>query len=397
MKPRLLIVLKAFVLSSVLFIASCSKEDKEITDNDPISSHFGEFVEIPDFDESTNVSSELLATDQGLYITIGNTNDVDDWIYRYDLEQEDILNGSWEKVQYNPTSDLDFMSTKTPLNWNSEIVSEHEIFVTPDFYAFETPVFRTINMANGSTIKEEDAPIHYFYYAHGGTYDSHGTILKDDYGQTWAVFKGGTVSDADLHVVKMRYGNLAFDSVCSITAEGYLYYTPSMISSNLYALSYNEQKLFIIKPDGQIITKDLSTYYDSDLAIYDFKNKFRYSNTGVYFQFQDKVLKLVGDDNLTLFYTIQYVPGGAQLGDFCVDNDYLFATDGTRKELTGFYSEINIIPNQPTTANQDILLEYIEKTTHFKIGELETSTNINDKYIYVLTGGKILVVSKHYI
>ncbi|MNR21560.1 hypothetical protein D3C85_1384690 [compost metagenome] len=81
-----------------------------------------------------------------------------------------------------------------------------------------------------------------------------------------------------------------------------------------------------------------------------------------------------------------------------MDNDYLFATDGTRKELTGFYKEVNIIPEQPNTANQEILLDYIEKVTFFKIGELETSTNPSDKYIYVLGGnGKILVISKHYL
>jgi hypothetical protein len=390
------IVLKTIMLGSVLIIG-CSKGD-DIKDKDPISSRFGEFVEIPDFDENTTGSTELLATDQGLYITLANTNDVDDWIYRYDLDQEDILNGSWEKVQYKPTSELDFISTKTPLNWKMESVSQHEIFITPKFYAFKMPVFKTLNMSNGNTIKQENAPIHNFSYAHQGTYESYGKILKGAYGDDWAVFQGQTVSDDNLHVIKIRYGNLPFNNVCSITAEGELFYTLSLTTSNLYALSYQEQKLFIINSNGQIITKDLSTYYDSDLSLYDFKNKFRFSNTGVYFQFQDKVLKLVGDDNISLFYTIQYEGNFVELGDFCVDNDYLFATDGTRKELTGFYKEVNIIPDPPTTSNQEIFLDYIEKTTHFKIGELETSTNPNDKYIYVLgANGKILVISKHYI
>lgn len=392
-------VLKTIMFSSLLIIGSCSSNNNEdeVTDNDPISSHFGEFVKIPDFNESNNISTDLLATDRGLYITVGNLNDVDEWIYRYDLDQNNILNGSWQKVQYEQTTETDFINRITPLYWNSESVSEHEIFIAPDFIAFKTPVFRTLNLASGNTVSQEDAPKHDFSYVGGGTYESYGNIIKDDFGQDWAVFRGETVSDDNLHVVKMRYGKLPFNIICSITAEGELLYSTSISSTNLYALSYQEKKLYIIKSNGEVITKDLSAYYDSNLSIYDFKNKFRTSSTGIYFQFQDKVLKLV-DENLSLFYKIQYIGGGAQLGDFCVDNDYLFATDGTRKELTGFYQEVNIIPQQPSTANQEIMLDYIEKVNFFKAGELETSTNINDKYIYVLgANGKILIISKHYL
>ncbi|MEX6690069.1 hypothetical protein QTN47_21350 [Danxiaibacter flavus] len=385
---------KALMLGSVLVIGGCSKED-EVKDNDPISSHFGEFVEIPDFNQSANISSQLLATDNGLYMTVGNNNDGDDWIYRYNLDQNDILKGTWQKVQYNPTPDNDYLDNKTPLHFKSELVSEHEIFITPTFYAFETPVFKTVNMASGNIVSQVNAPTHDFDPA---DMHSYGTILKDDFGQDWAVFRGGTVSNNNLHVVKLRYGNLPFNKVCSITAEGELLYSTSASSSNLYALSYQEKKLYIIKTNGQVITKDLSPYYNSSLSIYDFKNKFRFSNTGVYFQFQNKVLKLVNDENLTLFYTIQYVGGGEQLGDFCVDNDYLFATDGTRKELAGSYKEVNIIPQQPNTSNQEILLDYVEKTNFFKTGYLETSTDPDDNYIYILgVNGKILVISKHYI
>lgn len=384
---------KAIILGSILILGSCSKKKDEIGDVNPISSRFGEFVELPNFDKNTNTATELLATDRGLYMTVGSINNVDDWIYRYDLVQDNILKGNWQKIQYNPTSGLDFVNDKTPLHYNSETVSEHEIFITPEFYAFSTPVFRTLNMASGNTVSQENAPKHDFYSADMG---SNGKIIKDDFGQDWAVFQGGTVSNNNQHVIKIRYGNLPFNTVCTITATGNMLYSASLLSSNLYALSYQEKKLFIINPNGQVITKDLSAYYDSSLSTYDFKNKFRSASTGIYFQFQDKVLKLV-DANLTLFYKIKYSGGGQQLGDFCVDNNYLFATDGTRKELNGG-KEINIIPNQPTTSNQEILRDYIEKTTHFKVGELETSTNINDKYIYVLGGnGKILVISKNYL
>ncbi len=188
------------------------------------------------------------------------------------------------------------------------------------------------------------------------------------------------------------------NTVTTITANGPLYYSVSQASSNLFALSYTEKKLFIVKPNGQVLTKDLSAYDDSNLSVYNYKNKFRYSTTGVYFQYQDKVLKLVNDENLTLFYIINATPGGEQLGDFCVDNDYLFATDGTRKSLTGTFAEVNIIPVQPNTSNPEILLDYIEKITFYKTGYLETSTNPSDKYLYILgINGKILVVSKHYL
>lgn len=389
--------LKLIALSCIFFLGSCSKDDDGVTDSDPISSRFGEFITLPDFDPNVQISSEMLASDEGLYMTVGNTNNVDDWIYRYDLKQEEILKGTWQKIRYNPTTAVDFVEEKTPVNPNSEKVSEHEIFITPTFYKFTTPVFRTMNMASGSTVKDENAPAHDFSYQTGGTYKSFGNIVRDDFGQTWAVFKGETVSDANLHVVKLRYGNLAFNTVCTINAKGILYYSTSTVSSDLYALSYGEQKLFIIKPNGQVITKDLSPYYDASLSTYSFKNKFRSNNSGIYFQFQEKVLKLWGD-NLSLFYTIKAIVGGPQLGDFCVDNDYLFASDGTRKELTGTFKTVNIIPEMPKTSNPAILLEHTERTTFFKVGELETSANPSDKYIYVLgTNGKILVVSKHYL
>ncbi len=378
------------LLIGLAVFSSCSS----VTDSDPISSNFGEFVMVPNFDATNAISTNLVATNTGLYLTVDNINQAgDERICRYDLNQNSILSGTWQQVN-NPSPGNDPFQYYTPINYFSEATSNHDLFITPVYYAFQTPVYQTINMATGNVLAEEDAPTHDF---NPSNMNSFGTIIKDDTGQDWAVFRGGLVSNSNQHIIKYRTSGGTFNQVGSITAQGSLYFTASLISTDLLALSYQEKKLFIIKPSGQIVTINLSNYYDGSLAGLDYKTKFRFSTYGTFFIFQNKVIKVDGNQTATVFHTID-ITSSPLGGDFCVDNEYLFATDGIRKELGGFNVEVNIIPNIPSTNNQEIILEYIDKTNFFKIGSLETSTNPADKYIYVLGGdGRILIISKKYI
>jgi hypothetical protein len=384
-----------------LLLSSCTKD--KVKDSDPISSHFGEYID-GDFNASQgDFAHDFKTTDNGLYMVVSNSQkEADDFIYRYELPTSgSVLEGDWSNYRFNLTSDGDYFSDYAPVYMQSEKFGQKEVFIRPLYHAFDTPVYRTVSMISGNTLKETAAPAHKFSYATGGSYNSFANqIFKNTSGGAdWLCFQGETVSDNDLHVIKKRYGNLNPEFACNIKANGEMLYSKGA-NENLYALSPADKKLFVIKTNNEVKTYNLSNYYDPNYAVYNYKNKFRSSNTGVYFQVQNKVLKLdEGNGVVSLFYTIQANGGGPELGDFCVDNDYLFATDGTRKELAGFNKKINIIPSKPSTSNQEILLDYISKTTSFKTGEMETFTNPNDKYIYILDGlqGKILVISKNYL
>jgi len=384
-----------------LLLSSCTKD--KVKDSNPISSHFGEYID-GNFNASEgDFAHDFKATDNGLYMVVSNTQKAtDDFIYRYELPiNGSVLEGSWSNYRFNLTAEEDYFSDYTPMYMQSEKFGQKEVFIRPLYHAFETPVYRTASMISGNMIKETAAPTHKFTYATGGSYNSFANQIfrNSSGGADWVCFQGETVSDNDLHVIKKRYGNLTPEFVCNIKANGEMLYSKG-VNENLYALSPTDKKLFVIKTNNEVKTYNLGNYYDPNLAVYNYKNKFRSSNTGVYFQVQNKVLKLdEGNGVVSLFYTIQANGGGAELGDFCVDNDYLFATDGTRKELAGFNKEINIIPSRPNTSNQDIVLDYISKITSFKNGEMETFTNPEDKYIYILDGllGKVLVISKNYL
>lgn len=381
------------VSSFVVFLNSCSKSESKL-DEDPIASHFGQNLSIPDFNVGQSISTELVPTDNGLYIAVRSNNEEDDMVFRYNLVQDNILTGAWTQYRYNPTAGADYFDHISPLNPKAEGVSPLHLMIQPTYYAFEQPVYTTIDMETGTTVRTLDAPKHDF---HPSDVNNYGVIIKDDGGQDWAVFRGGMVSNQNTHLVKLRYSNLPFNTVATFTANGPLYYSSSLTSANLYALSYTDKKLFIITPTGTVQSRDLSEFWDADLALYNYKNKFRSSVTGLYFQFQNKVIKLYNDGNPTLFYTLKMDMAGQDLGDFCVDNDYLFATDGTRKELTGMYDEVNIIPSAPSTSNEEVLQEYYNNLILFRTGKLETSNNATDKYIYILgIHGNLLIIPKKY-
>lgn len=381
------------LLMTTLFVTSC-KED--VVDVDPISSRFGEYVDIPNHIPSSHVAYNFLATDNGLYFGMSTIDDDkgEESVYRYTLVQSDILKGKW--ISYKHYSYFDYFM---PLNKKSELHGNQEVMIYPSDTPGKIPVFKIVNMLSGKVIQEIEAPWHQFLAPDGGKYRNYGEIIKDGKGAEWALFQSDYMTDdKNVHIIKRKVGN-SYDQVSRIVAKGELLYAAAN-NEGLYAISPTDKKLFVINPESGHTTYDLSEYYDAQWDLYSYKIKFRFSNNATFFQYQNKVLKLnEGNKTLSLFYTIKAVYGGVQAGDFCVDNDYLFTTDGTRKELNGFHKEVNIIPPPPKTTNQEIFMEHMDRTTVFQAGELETSTNPDDKYIYVLDGvkGRILVVSKHYI
>src|SRR6185312_13872803 len=236
---------------AALLLVSCSKE--KVKDSDPISSHFGEYIEGNFNPSGGDFAHDFKATDNGLYMVVSNSQkEADDFIYRYELPTTGgVLEGKWSNYRFNLTSGSDYLSDYAPVFMQSEKFGKKEIVIMPLYHAFETPVYRTASMVSGNMLNETAAPTHKFTYATGGSYNSFAVqIFKNiSGGADWLCFQGETVSDNDLHVIKKRYGNLNPEFACNIKANGEMLYSKGA-NENLYALSPTDKKLFVIKTNN---------------------------------------------------------------------------------------------------------------------------------------------------
>ena len=387
-----------FILAICLFIA-CDPEGINVIDEesdpikepktDPIAAIFGEWVNLPAEFRFDGAVSDIQATDNGLYMVKFRVAQEDFHILRYDLVQNKIVAGTWEKYKHEETSENYILDTYTPLNSNTELLKPHDIFITNTIRNFHTPSFFTVNMSKGNSIKKEVAPKHNF-----GSYEEFGTVKKDGKGNDWQIFYGKTVSDADLIVIKIKQGSAPAKDVFRFR-EPLADFIAAPQSALL--LGYSSNKRFhIITPEGK------ATYYDLSKTLKEPLNlgikKLRETNRGIFFQIEDKIFRYY-NNTLSLFYTIKddtYTIGPNP--NFCIDDRYMFTSDGIRKKLTGFYEETSMFPTEPTTGNADKQLDYYDRLTAYKTGHIETSTDPDDKYYYIVDGlkNRILVIAKDY-
>ena len=352
-----------FLFISLGLFNGCSSDGS--TDSNSTSG-FGEVIPIPGITEGVagDSASELKTSNEGVYMSVTMASSPNNWIYR--------LNGfavpTWTKHE-----EPDLYFEWEPSNENSEGADDFAIY----FQTINKNGFVNINTGLPALLEENNPS----FTVNQMLYDNSSGNYK------W-VFSGSTVK------IKQNNNSGLYNTICTLPPGGILFAEADPTDAVVWAAG--PTTLYKITVNGAVTPFDVSSYNDPSFLFSSIeKIRFPYDvlHKDVYFRFQNKVFKITDGNSLSLFYTINNESnfGG---GDFCVDNTFMYATDGTKKHLQ-LLNESNIIPPVPNTTDHQVLLDYISNVGSFKVGPIEVLKNSTDNYIYnIYRSRKLLRVPK---
>lgn len=367
MKNTLKIIpLKNFLLSVITIgiFSSCSSDSAS---NSNSTTGFGEVINIPGITLVSGITElppagdfvlNLKTTNEGIYMKVSLASTTNDWIYRLN----GFANPTWTKHE-QPTGGYNDWE---PSNENSEGSDDFAIF------------FRTANkngLVNINTglpaLLEENEPS---FTVNEMLIDNSSMANK------WA-FSGNTVR------IKQNNSSGLYNTICTLPSAPILFAEADPTDAIVWAAGPSSV-LYKITVNGTVTTFDVSSYNDPSFIFNNEIRKIRFpydvSHKDVYFNYQNKVFKITDGNTLSLFYTFSLSdPNNVGGGDFCVDNTFMYGTDGTKKHLQ-LLNETNIIPPMPDSTNQQVVLDYISNVSMFNNGKIEVLKNSTDNYIYTI-------------
>jgi hypothetical protein len=359
-------IIHYFLLILIVFaINGCTKK-ADVTPTQNTTGSWGEVVPIPGIAEGVagDAVRELKTSNEGIYMEISMASSPNDWIYR--------LNGfsvpTWTKHE-QPNLYFDW----EPSNENSEGADEFAIY----FQTLNKNGF--VNINNGlPALLEENNP---------GSGSSEMLYDNSPGNYKW-YFSGSDVK------IKQNNNSGLYNTICTLPSGGILFAEADPTDAVVWAAG--PKTIYKITVNGAVTSFDVSSYDDPTFIFRSIeKIRFPYDvlHKDVYFRFQNKVFKITNGNSLSLFYTIKNESNFLG-GDFCVDNTFMYATDGTKKHLQ-LLNETNIIPPTPNTTDQKVLLDYLSNVSSFKTGPIEVLKNSTDNYIYnIYRSRKLLRVPK---
>lgn len=333
------------------------------------SSAFGKFIQIPDISsiDGTGSALELKTTNEGLYMHVSKYADDTDWIYRL---QQGGPSPSWI---FHEQPDLYFgWEPTTP---ETELQDTFAIF----FHTFYTNGYVNINTGLPSLLEDDNGP---------DVTDGLPLLVDNSPGAYKWHFDGSQVK------IKQNNSSNNYDIICTLPPGGINFAEADPRDAVVWAAA--GANLYKITVNGQVTTFDVSSYNDPSFS-FNFIEKIRFNydvlHEDIYFRYQNKIFKVANGTTLSLFNTID---NGANFlgGDFCLDNSFLYTTDGSKVNLQSL-AVTNIIPDTPNSTNQQVLIDYFTQVGAFKTGQIETSKDPLNSNLYILCNGdKILVVPK---
>jgi hypothetical protein len=339
-----------FLVMTIGLVIGCSSDGSSDSNS---TSGFGETIPIPGITEGVagDAASELKTSNEGVYLEVRMASSVNNWIYR--------LNGfavpNWTKHE-QPDLYFDW----EPSNENSEGAGDFAIY----FQTLNKNGFVNINTGLPALLEENNP----------GSGSSEMLYDNSPGNYKW-YFSGSNV------MVKQNNNSGQYNPICTLPSGGILFAEADPTDAVVWATG--PKTIYKITVNGAVTPFDVSSYDDPAMVFHSIeKIRFPYDvlHKDVYFRFQNKVFKITDGNSLSLFYTINNESNFLG-GDFCVDNTFMYATDGTKKHLQLLY-ETNIIPPTPNTTDQQVLLDYISNVGSFKTGPIEVLKNSTDNYIY---------------
>jgi hypothetical protein len=360
------IPLNHFLLSVITIgiFSSCSSDSAS---NSNSTTGFGEVITIPGITEVSGITGlppagdfvkNLKTSNEGIYMQVSLASTTNDWVYR--------LHGfglpTWTKHEL-PSGGYQDWEISNP---NSEWTDHFGIF------------FRTTNK-NGLVSINTGLPA---LLEQNNPSFSVNEMLVDNSSMAnkWA-FSGNTVR------IKQNNSSGLYNTICTLPSAPILFAEADPTDAVVWAAGQTST-LYKITVNGDVTPFDVSSYNDPSFIFNNEIRKIRFpydvSRKDVYFNYQNKVFKITDGNTLSLFYTFSLSdPNNVGGGDFCVDNTFMYGTDGIKKHLQ-FLNETNIIPPMPDSTNQQVILDYISNVSMFNNGKIEVLKNSMDNYIYTI-------------
>lgn len=352
MKKSFLVVLMC------VLVFSCSSNDDGGSASGPSGSITA--VNIPGIgSQNGGFGIDLKTTNAGLYFRVYKPNQDHVWIYR-------LPSGS-------PSSNwmmYDFPDIQTwhPYNTTNEGPDTFGIF----YSSVTKNGFFSVN-TNSPDPTMHNNPLSMFSASNASGF----LIDNSERGYKW-LFDGNTV------LVKQNNNSNQYDIIATLPESISIQNVVASPDDAVVWIGGNE-KCFRVTINGNVTAYDVSSFIDGGNFV-NFVDKIRFSEDEVFFKCYDKVFRVNGS-SVELFYEMKSILGFMG-GDFAVDNKYMYATDGYKKDID-LGMETRFVP-EPDFTDFENAMNY----SAFSTGQIETSNNPTDRYVYVLTPDKLLFVAK---
>jgi|GEM_PF-5714917 len=355
------------LLGTAMLLVSCGGDDGGGNpDNNPgdgwqnDGGAWGTMVDIPI--GGTGGALDMKTTNEGIYLNVNNFDNDLQSVYRLQI--------GGPSPEWNHYDFPDGMWNYYPEQETSESPDEFAIF----YHNIHKYGFISMNSDVPAQL-ENDVPLHLNYINPDDM-----AVDNSSQAYTWAFYGG---------LVKVNTGNGVFQQIVDLPTDGINFIEPDPSQAVMWVAAGS--KVFRLTVNGDYTEFDVSLFLNPDIFLTSVE-KIRFSGNDVYFRCQNKVFRIMNGTSMSLFYEID---NGANFlgGDFAVDNNYLYATDGIRKQLS-LGTESSFIPDMPQTSDQQVLLEYITNTSHFQSSQIEVSKEATGGYIYSLANDKLLIVPK---
>ncbi len=355
-------------LFAALLAVSCGSDDDGGSNNNNNNGGgwqddggaWGTMVGIPD--GQTGIHLTMRTSNEGVYMVTTDSGADLEAIYR-------LQTGGPSPV-WNHYNFADGVYYYFPAKDNTENADEFAVY----YHNFNKHGFVSMNSDVPANL-ESDVPLHLNYIK-----PTHMAVDNSAQAYTWAFYG---------ELVKVNPGTGSFEQVAELPVNGINFVEPDPDNAVMWVASGT--KLFRLTVNGDYTMFDVASFSNPDLFL-DSIEKVRFSGNDVYFRAQNNVFKIANGTTMSLFYQID---NGANFlgGDFAVDNNYLYATDGIRKQLSSG-NESSFMPDMPSTTNQQVIMDYITNTSHFQSSQIEVAKTATGSYIYSLAHDKVLIVPK---
>ena len=146
-------------------------------------------------------------------------------------------------------------------------------------------------------------------------------------------------------------------------------------------------KFYKLTVNGALSTYDLSSISSSNYYLQHIE-KIRFSDGDVFFNFQNKIIKVANNTTKVFYTNTNHI--ALMSVEFAVDPTYVYVSNGVKKHID-LGTETNILPDISNSGSYDL----VEKVVAFQSGRIETSNNAADQNLYILHGGKkLLIINK---
>jgi hypothetical protein len=356
------------VLICLVFI-SCTKEEPEPTpsgnggNNTAAPTEWGKLIPVPEVNGSEDFVGNLQTTSRGVYMEVNLNNAESEWIYRMNSGSE-----AWIK-----TVDVETYYFWEPLNYYYEYDDQFSYF----YSGVNTSGLISINTGDPFQLSDP----HNFDGFSGNTQM---LIDNSSSADTWRL------TWSEVQVKQPNELNL-FNTLFTFPQVDPFYRALADPSENCIWLTNGSSIIYQIYASGTINTWDVAALTGIQAGVGKIAFSHLPDHTDVYFEYGNSYMRIDERTTLQTFYTDPV--GGAM--SFTVDNNYLYATDGKKINLSS--GEVGtFIPPSPGFEDMDLYTDYFNKTFWLTMStDLEVLKNDGDAFIYSIYDNKIFRMPKN--